>query len=140
MHRHGLAAQIHIEPGGLTEDDGATAARALLASGDPPTAISAFNDRSATGVLDVLYRAGVAVPERISVVGYDDDRLARLTHVNLTTVAQDTEQISTLAVGRAIARLDGGPVAQRELVTPPRLIVRGTTAQAVAVVPGSWGR
>jgi DNA-binding LacI/PurR family transcriptional regulator len=73
-------------------------------------------------------------------VGYDDDRLARLTHVNLTTVAQDTEQISTLAVGRAIARLDAAPVARRELVTPPRLIVRGTTAQAVAVVPGSSGR
>jgi DNA-binding LacI/PurR family transcriptional regulator len=140
MHRHGLTAQIHIEPGGLTEDDGATAARALLASGDPPTAISAFNDRSATGVLDVLHRARIVVPDRISVVGYDDDRLARLTHVNLTTVAQDTEQISTLAVGRAIARLDAAPVARRELVTPPRLIVRGTTAQAVAVVPGGSGR
>ncbi len=136
MRRHGLAAHIHIEPGGLTEDDGATAARALLASDDPPTAISAFNDRNATGVLDVLHRAGIAVPERISVVGYDDDRLARLTHVNLTTVAQDTDQISTLAVGRAIARLEAGPVAQRELVTPPRLIVRGTTAQ----VPDGSGR
>ena len=44
-----------------------------------------------------------------SVVGYDDSRLARLSHVDLTTIAQDTEQISTLAVTRAIARIEETP-------------------------------
>jgi hypothetical protein len=34
-------------------------------------------------------RAGVTIPGEVSVVGYDDSRLARLAHVNLTTVAQD---------------------------------------------------
>ena len=86
-----------------------------------------FNDRCATGVLDVLRRAGLAVPGDISVVGYDDSRLARLSHVDLTTVAQDTEAITTLAVARAVDRLDGISVEQRELVIPPRLIVRSTT-------------
>ncbi len=128
MHRHGLDAHAHIQPGGPTEDDGTTAARVLLESGDLPTAIAVFNDRSATGVLDVLHRAGVGVPDHISVVGYDDSRLARLSHVNLTTIAQDTEQISTLAVARAIARVEATPVSHRELVTPPRLVIRGTTA------------
>jgi hypothetical protein len=64
----------------------------------------------------------------MSVIGFDDDRLARLSHVALTTVAQDTEQITTLAIARAVARLDGTTVSARELVIPPRLVVRGTTA------------
>ena len=92
------------------------------------TAVTVFNDRCATGVLDVLHRAGLTVPGDISVIGYDDSRLARLSHVNLTTVAQDAEQMTTLAVTRAIDRVNGTPVNHRELVIPPRLVVRGTTA------------
>ena len=64
----------------------------------------------------------------MSVIGFDDSHLARLSHVALTTVAQDTRQITTLAVTRAIARLDGTAIADRELVIPPHLVVRSTTA------------
>jgi DNA-binding LacI/PurR family transcriptional regulator len=136
MRRHGLDAGARILPGGLTEDDGAAAARALLDTpiGQRPTAVIVFNDRCATGVLDVLYRAGLTVPGDISVIGYDDSRLARLSHIDLTTVAQDAEQMTTLAVTRAIDRLNGTPVDHRELVIPPHLVVRGTTAAARATV------
>jgi DNA-binding LacI/PurR family transcriptional regulator len=125
MGAHGLDPRL--VPGGPTEDDGAAAARALLAGG-LPTAVAVFNDRCATGLLDVLRGAGVAVPGRLSVVGYDDSRLARLSHVALTTVAQDADRLSELAVARAVQRLDGEPVADRELVVAPRLVVRSTTA------------
>jgi DNA-binding LacI/PurR family transcriptional regulator len=127
MHRHGLDAEVRILPGGLTEDDGATATRVLLER-PPPTAVTVFNDRCATGVLDVLRGAGLRVPGDISVVGYDDSRLARLSHVDLTTVGQDTERLTTLAVARAVDRLDGAQVAEREVVVPPHLVVRSTTA------------
>jgi DNA-binding LacI/PurR family transcriptional regulator len=130
MRWHGLDTGARILPGGLTEDDGAAAARALLdiPARQRPTAVAVFNDRCATGALDVLHRAGLTVPGDISVIGYDDSRLARLSHVNLTTVAQDAEQMTTLAVTRAIDRLNGTPVDHRQLVIPPRLVVRGTTA------------
>jgi DNA-binding LacI/PurR family transcriptional regulator len=136
MRRHGLDAGARILPGGLTEDDGAAAAHVLLdtPAGQRPTAVTVFNDRSATGVLDVLHRAGLTVPGDISVIGYDDSRLARLSHVDLTTVAQDAEQMTTLAVTRAIDRLNGTPVDHRELVIPPRLVVRGTTAAVRATL------
>jgi DNA-binding LacI/PurR family transcriptional regulator len=64
MRRHGLDAGARILPGGLTEDDGAAAARALLdtPARQRPTALTVFNDRCATGVLDVLHRAGLTVP------------------------------------------------------------------------------
>ena len=96
-----------------------------------PTAVTVFNDRCATGVLDVLRGAGVRVPGDISVVGFDDSRLARLSHVDLTTIAQDAATMTELAVSRAVARLDGTASGEREQVVAPRLVVRGTTAPAV---------
>ena len=128
MHRHGPEADILVVPGGLGEEDGAEAARQLLATVPRPTAVAVFNDRSATGLLDVFRNAGLSVPQDISVVGFDDSRLARLSHVDLTTVAQDAGRMAALAVARAIDRLDGTPTGGREIVVPPRLIVRGTTA------------
>jgi DNA-binding LacI/PurR family transcriptional regulator len=125
MRAHGLDRYVRIVPGGLTEEDGAAAARSLLAR--PPTAVTVFNDRCATGLLDVLARNGLRVPDDISVVGYDDSRLARLAHVDLTTIAQDAAAMTTLAVARAIDRIDGVAVTRRDVVIPPRLVVRGTT-------------
>jgi DNA-binding LacI/PurR family transcriptional regulator len=128
MSRHGLSGHVRVLPGGLTEEDGAGAARALLAAGPRPTAVLAFNDRCATGVLDTFLRAGLPVPGEISVVGFDDSHLARLAHIDLTTVAQDVRRLARLAVGRAIARLEGEPASGADTVIAPRLVVRGTTA------------
>jgi DNA-binding LacI/PurR family transcriptional regulator len=127
VSRHGLG-EVQVLAGGPGEEDGARAARRLLAGDRLPTAVAAFNDRSAVGLLDVLSRAGVPVPGAVSVVGYDDSRLARLSSVDLTTVAQDAGLMTTLAVGRAIDRLDGGPSSARQQVVPPRLVVRSSTA------------
>ena len=153
MRRHGLVPHIRIIPGGLTEAEGAAAARALLGGEPPgndaardgrrsvpadvgdrtadvggrPTAVVVFNDRCATGVLDVFARRGLRVPADISVVGYDDSHLARLAHIDLTTVAQDAATMSRLAVARAIDRIEGVDVPHRDAVVPPRLVVRGTT-------------
>ncbi|TGB14733.1 LacI family DNA-binding transcriptional regulator [Streptomyces sp. MZ04] len=128
MRRHGLAEHINVLPGGLTEEEGAAAARDVLTTRPRPTAVIAFNDHCATGVLDVFLRSRVRVPADISVVGFDDSRLARLSHVSLTTVGQDAARIAELAVARAVARLDGEHVPDREIVVPPRFVIRRTTA------------
>ncbi|TQS46921.1 LacI family DNA-binding transcriptional regulator [Cryptosporangium phraense] len=125
MRRHGLDDEIRVVPGGPTGEDGAAAVSLIR---DLPTAITVFNDLASTGVLDALRRAGVSVPEDVSVIGYDDSRLARLTYLDLTTIAQDTASMTTLAVTRALARIEGEKVPQRELVIPPHLVPRGTTA------------
>jgi DNA-binding LacI/PurR family transcriptional regulator len=130
MTRHGLAGHIRVLPGGLTEDDGAAAARTLLGARPRSTAVLAFNDRCATGTLDAFLRSGVHVPAEISVVGFDDSRLARLAHIDLTTVGQNIPRLAELAVGRAIARLEGEPAPEGEIVIAPHLVIRGTTATA----------
>jgi DNA-binding LacI/PurR family transcriptional regulator len=117
-----------VVPGGPTEDDGARAARELLELPEPPTGVVSFNDRCAVGLLDALVRAGVAVPGTVSVAGYDDSMLARLAHVNLTTVSQDAAVQAERAVALAVERLEAGRTTPREVVLAPRLVVRTTTS------------
>jgi len=120
----GLPARV--VPGGADEAAGAAAGRALLA--ELPTAVVTANDRSAIGLLDVFVRAGVRVPEDVSVVGFDDSALARLSHIDLTTVSQEAAGQADRAVAAVLERLDGGRAEPTESVLPPRLVVRGTTA------------
>jgi DNA-binding LacI/PurR family transcriptional regulator len=127
MRRHGLAGHVRVIAGDHTEAAGTRAARALLAGGALPTAVVAYNDSCALGLLDAFNRAGVEVPADVSVTGYDDSSLARLAHVNLTTVSQDARGQAEHAVAAAVERLDGGRVRPREVVLAPRLVVRGTT-------------
>ncbi|HWN36559.1 MAG TPA: LacI family DNA-binding transcriptional regulator [Pseudonocardia sp.] len=129
MRRAGLAAHATVLPGGPDEEAGMRVARELLATGEPlPTAVVAFNDRTAVGLLDVFVRSGVDVPGQVSVVGYDDDLVARLAHVALTTVGQDTGQLTSHAIALLVERLDGTRTEHREVVLAPYLVVRGTTA------------
>ncbi|MGW1023631.1 LacI family DNA-binding transcriptional regulator [Streptomyces sp. NPDC002577] len=129
MRHHGLDAQIRILHGDVTEEAGDKAGRHLLDSGDLPTAVVTFNDRSAIGMLTALWRAGVGVPGDVSVVGYDDSPLSRLTCFDLTTVSQEAEEQARRAVTAAVERLDHGRTEPREIVLAPSLVVRGTTAQ-----------
>jgi DNA-binding LacI/PurR family transcriptional regulator len=129
MRRHGLIPDV--VRGDNTEESGVRAARELLDASDQVTAVFAANDRCAVGVLDTLRRAGVDVPGDISVIGYDDSRLARLAHVNLTTVAQDAQETARLAVEAVVERLDGeADTPPRDILLKPRLVVRGTTGPA----------
>jgi DNA-binding LacI/PurR family transcriptional regulator len=126
MRRHKLNDWIRIIPGDHTEESGLRAAAALLAEPELPTAVVTFNDRCAVGLLDALNRAGVDVPGSVSIVGYDDSPLARLAHINLTTVSQNTQQQAEHAVAAAVERLDEQRSVPREVVLSPRLVVRRT--------------
>src|SRR5215211_6177276 len=127
MRRHRLGDHVRVIAGDHTEAAGTRAARALLDDGALPGAVVAYNDSCALGLLDAFNRAGIEVPGGVSVVGYDDNSLARLAHVNLTTVSQDARGQAEHAVAAAVERLDGGRVRPREVVLAPRLVVRGTT-------------
>jgi DNA-binding LacI/PurR family transcriptional regulator len=127
MRRHGLAEQIRVLPGDHTEESGANAARHLMREG-LPTAVFASNDRCAHGVLATLVRGGVSVPGDVSVVGFDDSGVARLSFIQLTTVRQDVARMAELAVQAIVERLDEGRATTREIVLEPTLVVRATTA------------
>lgn len=121
-------------PGGLTERDGAAAAAAMLESKALPSAVFAFNDRCALGVMDVLIRAGIDIPQQVSVLGFDDSPLAGLAHIDLTTIRQDSAGLARAAVQRLVTRLDGGSVdgGSVDLTREPTLVVRSSTAPPTA--------
>jgi DNA-binding LacI/PurR family transcriptional regulator len=127
MTDHGLTAHIRVVPGGYSEDEGADAATTLLA-GRLPTAVIAANDPCAIGVLDIVLRAGVKVPQDLSVIGYDDSRFGRLPGIDLTSVRQDIPKMAKLAVKAVVERLDQPTKKPRDTALRPKLIVRGTTA------------
>ncbi|NIL75214.1 HTH-type transcriptional regulator GalR [Rhodococcus sp. B10] len=126
IRRHGLDEHARVVAGGMTETEGAEGMRQLLASGEVPTAVVAFNDNSATGVLDHLLRRGIDVPGDISVVGYDDSRLSRIAHIQLTSISHDVAAVADAAVDSGLARLAGEQA--EDVVLAPTLVRRRTTA------------
>jgi DNA-binding LacI/PurR family transcriptional regulator len=127
MKRHGLADGIDIIDGDFTERSGMLAAQELLRRRRRPTAVCAANDQSAIGLLDQLLRAGVDVPGDIAVAGYDDSMLARLAHIDLTTVSQEPLRQAETAVRAVVGRLDENRQERLDVLLEPRLVVRHTT-------------
>jgi DNA-binding LacI/PurR family transcriptional regulator len=128
MRSHGLGERIRVISGSHSQEGGSEAARRLLEADHPlPTAVFAANDQCALGLLDVFTRAGVNIPEQVSVVGYDDSHIAGLSHIDLTTVRQDVPRLARLAVRAADEQLCGARRPGASLKLESRLVVRGTS-------------
>lgn len=127
MRRAGLLDEIRIIPGDHTEEGGIRAGRLLAAAADRPTAVVASNDRLAVGLMDAFVRAGLETPHNLSIVGYDDSTLARLAHIDLTTINQDAPAQAKFAVSAAVQRLDEDRRERMEMVLTPHLVIRGST-------------
>lgn len=140
MRRHGLEDRAEVCPGGFTEAAGAAAAEELLhrCGEDLPTALFVANDIAAVGVLSRLAEAGVEVPGRVSVVGFDDSWVAGSRFTALTTVRQPKLRMGLLAVAAVLERAAGRREPSRTVVEP-ELVVRSTTAPPARVGRGGQG-
>jgi DNA-binding LacI/PurR family transcriptional regulator len=128
--RFGAAPPGYLERCPNTLAGGDTALRRLLELPEPPTAVATSTDLVAVGVLHAAHSLGATVPDRLSVVGYDDILIASHTAPALTTVRMPISEIVSHAVAHAIA-LARDPAALREPsleVFKPALIVRDSTA------------
>ncbi len=105
-------------------DEGAEAMGTLLGRSSPPTAVYAHSDEVALGALRTLRRAGLRVPDDVSVIGVDDHPLAALT--DLSTVGQDPAGQGAIA-GRMVVAGLRGEAFEPTVVVPTRLVVRGST-------------
>lgn len=117
---------------------GYKATQELLVSGEPFTALFAFNDICAMGVIRALHEFGLQVPQDVSVLGFDDIESAGYQTLGLTTVQQPLREMGKTAAQLVLRRIlrskedpESTPV---RLLFEPRLVVRETTA----VVRRSW--
>ena len=115
--------RIQILPGGVTFDDGYAAAPRVLDSS--ATAVLAFNDLLATGLMGALSDQGVRVPEQISVVGFDDIPFARYLTPPLTTASVPVAELGRHAWQRMWDLLNNRPPGHA-IFLRPRIESRGS--------------
>jgi alanine racemase len=106
-------------------EGGAAAARQLLDQG--ATAIVCGSDMMAIGAIRAARATGLDVPADLSVVGFDDSPLVAFLDPPLTTVRQPVVQMGGTAVAALADAIDGSPVASREYLFAPELVLRGST-------------
>jgi LacI family transcriptional regulator len=110
-------------------EGGYSAAQRLLALKDPPTAIFACNDLLAIGAMRAALDLGLRVPESVSIVGFDDIRIASFTNPPLTTVAQPMYKMGQRGAEILLERIRESGLPVKHEVWQPELIVRGSTAR-----------
>ena len=125
----GLRVQDSLIHGGdFSCGSGYRAARELLALPQRPTAIFAFNDLMALGVLRAAHELGLRVPDQLSVIGFDDVYLASFAMPALTTIRLPKNEMGRQAAHMLLRRIeDGAHLAERQQL-PIELIVRHSTA------------
>ncbi len=126
-----MAAGIGVEAGLIRRGPHDAAAAAehtaqLLKSADPPSAIFAASDTQATGVLAAADRLGVAIPEQLSLVGFDDIESAAF--LGLSTVRQPLAVSGADGARRLCALLRGERVHPLRQELPIDLVARGSSA------------
>jgi DNA-binding LacI/PurR family transcriptional regulator len=116
-----------------THDDALVQTRKIMELPDPPDAIFAVNDLTATGVLKVLKKLNKQVPEDISVVGFTDGLVSTVTDPPLTTVSQHGFDMGKFAAKILLKRIESGienlkPVTE---VIKTDLVIRESTRNII---------
>jgi LacI family transcriptional regulator len=93
------------------------------------TAVLAYNDQLAIGIMKGLRKLGVAVPDQVSVVGFDNIIYDEMVEPTLTTIASRLYRMGFTGVQNSIAVANGTRPSGTPLVLPVRLVVRQSTAQ-----------
>jgi LacI family transcriptional regulator len=109
-------------------DGGRAKAAALLDLPDPPTAVFAFNDGMAIGVMREAAARGLRVPDDLAVVGFDDTVEADVTVPALTTVRQPLAELGRTAVSVLLRQLDNRHLEPLRIELETRLVLRDSTA------------
>ncbi|MFN0022787.1 MAG: LacI family DNA-binding transcriptional regulator [Parvularculaceae bacterium] len=134
-YRRALArCKIEYDPslvvaGSFDFESGIAGAARLMTLADPPTAIFACNDETAAGALCWAHDRGVAVPDELSICGFDGGTISRVVWPALTTVRQPIRDLGMTAVRRLIDINAGKNHAGAPLILPFDLVAGGSTGE-----------
>lgn len=124
-------ARISFNPdyhrqGELSRREARRLATELLTLSDPPTAIFAYSDTQAFGILRAAQDLGLKVPDQLSVIGYDDIEIAEFLH--LTTIRQHLYESGVQGAELLLAEISNATAVKQAVFLPTELVVRDTTA------------
>jgi LacI family transcriptional regulator len=111
-----------IAEGNFDEASGYRAMKRLLRH--DLQAVFVSNDSMAVGALRALDEAGIAVPDQMALVGFDDMPFAATTRPPLTTVRQPIAEMGEAAVRMLISLVEGAPTEPRQVILPTHLVIR----------------
>jgi LacI family gluconate utilization system Gnt-I transcriptional repressor len=125
LRGHGMSPVRVIEVGDLASPEiGAASIDDLLRIYPDADAVFFGSDRLAIGGLLACVRRGIAVPERLAIVGFGDFEISSLTAPSLTTIAVPTREIGTVTAELVLARLAGREIPERIVDLGYRFIQR----------------
>lgn len=116
-----------IIPGKWTPASGAAAINALLEADILFSAVLASNDEMAIGAMKTLNEAGINVPEKISVIGFDDIPTAPFLQPSLSSVKDPVRDMVNEVINRLISMLDGGYLSHNNVFSS-ELIIRDSVS------------
>lgn len=122
--------QSLVVQGDFTRESGRDLAHKLFAA--KPTAIFAANDEMALGILEAAQKAGISVPNTISIVGYDDNPGAKTSRPGLTTVRQPLGRMGETACRMLVERIKNPTMRSETVVEPYQVVERGSVAECSA--------
>jgi LacI family transcriptional regulator len=118
-------AQLYVEAN-VTEEGGLAAARPMLDTDDPPTAIISGHDLVALGIYRAISERGLVPGRDVVVIGGDDHPFGTLLSLALTTFSAETLQAGKRMSEMLLAQLEGVPVKELQEVWSPELILRSS--------------
>lgn len=124
-----------VYEGDFTQASGYQGVSRLLDLPEPPTAVFASNDVSATGVLDAARVRGLRLPDDLSVIGFDDIPLAASLNPALTTIRQPLQEMGRLATQMLLDRIHDPDQSLASITLPTELIVRSSTTRSKRLAP-----
>jgi len=119
----------HVRLSDFRVEGGYAAMASLLAEEIPPTAVFCANNLTSIGALRLLRDRGVAIPDEVSLVGFDDLDLSELLNPPLTVIDRATFALGSSAAELLRDRLATPDREQQHLTLPVQLVVRGSTAE-----------
>ena len=113
-----------IKHGNTDYEGGYSSMKELLDDKIIPSAVFVTGDEAAVGAINAIFDEGYNVPQDISVVGFNDTKLAKIYRPKLTTVFQPLFDMGAVSIRALIKLINGEPVEEKKIELPYQIMER----------------
>ncbi len=120
-----IETSAEVKQHGYTQESGYASMTALLQRDERPDAVFVASDMQAYGALRAIREAGLAVPDDVAVIGFDDLRMS--AHVGLSTLSQPMYEMGRVGIDKAMQRIAEPERPVSRTTFSAQLVARATT-------------